>query len=84
MPFGGTFSMYMTIEEIAEYLSLPESYIKKMIQLNRIRAVHDGKQYLVNKEQFNQHLEQLEKARKQLEEWKNEPLPEDPDVKDED
>jgi hypothetical protein len=55
-----------------------------MIQLNRIRAVHDGKQYLVNIEQFNQHLEQLEKARKQLEEWRNEPLPEDPDIKDED
>ncbi|MTH53644.1 excisionase family DNA-binding protein [Bacillus mangrovi] len=76
--------MYLTIEETAEYLSLPESYIETLIQQNRIRYLFDGKAYLINKEQFNGHLDQLEKAKKQLEEWRNEPLPEDPDVKDED
>lgn len=76
--------MYLTIEETAEYLDLPADYILSLIQQKRIRAVHDGKQYLVNREQFNQHLEQLEKAKQQLEEWRNEPIPEDYDVKDED
>ncbi len=76
--------MYLTIEETADYLAMPEAYILNLIQQNRIRAVHDGNQYLVNREQFNQHLEQLEKAKKQLEEWRNEPIPEDYDVKDED
>ncbi|MEK4874530.1 hypothetical protein N1I87_07440 [Bacillus sp. FSL W8-0102] len=36
------------------------------------------------KDQFNTHLEQMEKLKKQLEEWYNEPIPEDLDVKDED
>ncbi|MFY4775711.1 excisionase family DNA-binding protein [Metabacillus sp. RGM 3146] len=76
--------MYLTVKETAEHLSLPEDYIESLIQQNKIRAVHDGKQYIVNKEQFNSHLEQLEKAKKQLAEWNNEPIPEDPDVKDED
>lgn len=77
-------NMYLTIKETAEYLSLPESYIGNLIQQNRIRAVYDGQQYLVNKEQFNKHLEQLEKAIQELEEWKSTPIPEDMDVKDED
>lgn len=76
--------MYLTVKETAEHLSLPEDYIESLIQHNKIRAVHDGNQYLVNKEQFNSHLEQLDKAKKQLAEWNNEPIPEDPDVKDED
>jgi excisionase family DNA binding protein len=76
--------MFLTVKETAEYLSLPESYISSLIQQKRIRAVFDGQQYLVNKEQFNNHLEQLEKALQELEEWKNTPIPEDMDVKDED
>ncbi|RLQ93809.1 helix-turn-helix domain-containing protein [Falsibacillus albus] len=76
--------MYLTIEETAEYLSLPEPYIEALVLQKRIRAVHDGKQYLINKEQFNDHLEQVEKSRKQMIEWLNEPIPEDIDVKDED
>ena len=54
--------MYLTIAETAEYLSLPESYIEAMVHDNKIRAVHDGEQYLIYREQFNQHLEQMEKA----------------------
>ncbi|MFC7392705.1 excisionase family DNA-binding protein [Scopulibacillus cellulosilyticus] len=76
--------MYLTIKETAEYLALPESYVAALIREKRIRAVSDGEQYLINKEQFNQHFEQLEKAKQLLEIWRNEPIPEDYDVKDED
>jgi excisionase family DNA binding protein len=76
--------MYLTVKETAEYLSLPESYITNLIQEKKIRAVFDGQKYLVNKEQFNKHFEQLEKALQELEEWRNTPIPEDIDVKDED
>jgi excisionase family DNA binding protein len=76
--------VYLTIKETAEYLSVPEATILKLIQTNRIRALHDGEQYLINKEQFNTHLKQVEKYRELIEEILNEPIPEDPDVKDED
>jgi len=76
--------MYLTIEETAEYLDLPVQYIKNLIIQRRIRAVYDGEQYLIYKEQFNRHLEQVEGYKKLLEEEMNEPLPEDWDVKDED
>lgn len=76
--------MYLTIKETAEYLNFPESYIEHLILNNKIRAVHDGEKYLINKEQFNTHLEQMENYRKLIEEILNEPIPEDIDVKDED
>jgi excisionase family DNA binding protein len=76
--------LYLTIKEAAEYLSLSESYIESLIRQKRIRAIHDGEQYLINKEQFNTHLEQMEKYKKLVEEILNEPIPEDLDVKDED
>ncbi|GER67914.1 hypothetical protein BpJC7_28610 [Weizmannia acidilactici] len=76
--------MYLTVQETAEYLSLPESTIEKLILQRRIRAVHDGEQYLINRDQFNMYLQQLEKYRQLVEEWLNEPVPEDLDIKDED
>jgi excisionase family DNA binding protein len=76
--------MYLTLKETAEYLSMPENYIESLITQRKIKAFHDGEQFLINKDQFNQHLEQVEKLKHQLEEWKKEPLPEDPDIKDED
>ncbi|PGL70974.1 excisionase family DNA-binding protein [Bacillus sp. AFS055030] len=76
--------MYLTIKETAEYLDLEESYINQLIQERKIRAVHDGEQYLIYKEQFNNHLEQMEKVKKMIADYYNEPIPEDPDVKDED
>jgi excisionase family DNA binding protein len=76
--------MYLTIKETAEYLSVPESYIEQLIQENRIRAIHDGQNYVIYKEQFNNHLDQLEKYKKMMEEYLKEPLPEDLDIKDED
>ncbi|HDR4320957.1 helix-turn-helix domain-containing protein [Bacillus anthracis] len=77
-------ALYITVEEAAEYLNLPKSYIEELIQQKKIRALFDGEQYLLNKEQFNTHLEQMEKYRQLVEEILNEPIPEDMDVKDED
>ncbi|MGN9865253.1 excisionase family DNA-binding protein [Bacillus swezeyi] len=76
--------MYLTIKETAEYLSLSEAYIEELIRQRKIRVIHDGQQYVINKEQFNTHLEQMEKYKVMVEAILNEPIPEDPDVKDED
>ncbi len=80
----GMNALYITVEETAEYLNLSKSYIEELIQQKKIRALFDGEQYLVNKEQFNTHLEQMEKYKQLVEEILNEPIPEDMDVKDED
>ncbi|WP_259416692.1 helix-turn-helix domain-containing protein [Bacillus toyonensis] len=77
-------ALYITIEEAAEYLNLPKSYIEELIQQKKVRALFDGEQYLLNQEQFNTHLEQMEKYKQLVEEILNEPIPEDMDVKDED
>ncbi|MCQ6267573.1 excisionase family DNA-binding protein [Fictibacillus sp. WQ 8-8] len=76
--------MYLSLKETAEFLDLPESYIESLIQQKKIRAFYDGSEYLINKEQFNSHLEQMEKYKKLVEEYMNEPIPEDWDAKDED
>jgi excisionase family DNA binding protein len=76
--------MYLTVKEAAEYLSLPEATIESLILQKKIRAIHDGEQYLINKEQFKTHFKQLEKYKELIEEIMNEPIPEDLDVKDED
>ncbi|WP_428910936.1 excisionase family DNA-binding protein [Niallia sp. Krafla_26] len=77
--------MYLTVKETAEYLSLPESTIQKLILQGKIRAVPDGKgEYLLSKEQFTTHLRQMEKYKEFLQEYYSEPIPEDRDIKDED
>lgn len=76
--------MYLTVKETAEYLSIPEASVKSLIQQRKIRALHDGSNYLINKEQFNTHLKQMEKYKELIQEMLNEPIPEDLDVKDED
>jgi excisionase family DNA binding protein len=76
--------MYLTLKEAAEYLSLPETTIESLILQRKIRAIFDGEQYLINKEQFKTHFKQLEKYKELIEEIMNEPIPEDMDVKDED
>lgn len=76
--------MYLTIKEAAEYLSLPEAQIENLIRQKRIRAIFDGEQYLVYKEQFDTHMKQVEKYKVLVEEYLSEPIPEDIDVKDED
>lgn len=76
--------MYLTIKEAAEYLSLTEAAVESLILQKKIRALYDGEQYLINKEQFKTHFKQLEKYKELMEEIMNEPIPEDLDVKDED
>lgn len=75
---------YLTIKETAAYLELPESFILEKIREGRIRAVHNGEEFLINKEQFAHHLEQIKKLRAWEEEQKHEPIPESYDYKDED
>ncbi|MBS4213722.1 MULTISPECIES: excisionase family DNA-binding protein [Neobacillus] len=76
--------MYLSIKETAEFLSISEADVKKFIQQKKIRALFDGSDYLINKEQFNTHLKQMEKYKQLVEEILSEPIPEDLDVKDED
>jgi excisionase family DNA binding protein len=76
--------MYLNVKETAEFLSCSESYVENLIMQKRIRAIHDGDSYLINKEQFNTHVKQVEKYKELVEEILNEPIPEDLDVKDED
>ncbi|WP_096271799.1 excisionase family DNA-binding protein [Paucisalibacillus globulus] len=76
--------MYVTIPELADYLSMNEIRVKSLILQGKIRAIHDGEQYLINKEQFTTHFEQVEKYKLMIQEYLHEPIPEDIDVKDED
>ncbi|WP_156291978.1 excisionase family DNA-binding protein [Oceanobacillus salinisoli] len=76
--------MYLTIQETADFLSMPETKVSALVLQGRIRAVHDGEQYLINQGQFSTHFEQVEKYRMMIQEFLNEPIPEDIDVKDED
>lgn len=76
--------MYLTIPAIAEYLGMPVSQVAKYVQEGRIRAVYDGEQYMINKEQFKNYFEDLDRAKQEIEEFrKNLALP-DRDIKDED
>ena len=53
--------MYLTIKETAEYLTLSEAYVEQLVREKKIRTVFDGQQHLINKDQFNTHMEQMEK-----------------------
>ncbi|HEO8419527.1 excisionase family DNA-binding protein [Niallia sp. FSL W8-0635] len=76
--------MYLSVKETAELLAISEIKVKNLILQNQIRAIFDGTDYLINKEQFNTHFKQVEKYKKLVEEVWNEPIPEDLDIKDED
>lgn len=76
--------MYITIQETAEYLGMPVEQVAQYVRENRIRAVHDGEQFMINKNQFELYFKQLEIAKQQMADWLNEPLPPDRDIKDED
>ncbi|MFD1850624.1 excisionase family DNA-binding protein [Oceanobacillus bengalensis] len=76
--------MYLTIEETADFLSIPKTKISALVLQGRIRAIHDGERYLINKEQFTTHFDQVDKYRQMIIDYLNEPIPEDIDVKDED
>ncbi|MDE4085620.1 helix-turn-helix domain-containing protein [Planococcus maritimus] len=76
--------MYMTVPETAVFLSMPEEQVNRYVLEGRIRAVHDGEQYLINTSQFESHFQQLEIAKLELEEWRATPIPDDIEIKDED
>ena len=76
--------MYLTIDETAELLSVSVQYVENLILQGKIRTLHDGENYLIYKDQFKTHFEQLEKYKQLVIEIANEPIPEDMDVKDED
>lgn len=76
--------MYMTVPETAAFLSMPEEQVNRYVLEGRIRAVHDGEQYLINTSQFETHFQQLEQAKQELEEWRATPIPDDVDIQDED
>ncbi|MFS0690249.1 excisionase family DNA-binding protein [Sporosarcina sp. Marseille-Q4943] len=76
--------MYMTIEETAEYLGMPAEQVRKYVWEGRIRAVHDGEQFFINQNQFSNYFTQLETLKRQIEDYLNEPIPPDRDIKDED
>jgi excisionase family DNA binding protein len=76
--------MYITIKETAEYLSITEETVETLVKQKKIRALYDGQQYLINKDQFTTHLKQMENYKELIQEILNEPIPEDLDIKDED
>ena len=76
--------MYLTVKETAEYLQLPEGFIVEKIKEGRIRAIHNGDEYLINQHQFDHHMEQMRKLREFEDLDKFEPIPESYDYKDED
>ncbi|MFG3612992.1 MerR family transcriptional regulator [Rummeliibacillus stabekisii] len=76
--------MYKSVADTAQDLSMPEPQVMRYVLEGRIRAVHDGQQFLVNSDQFERYFEQLERIKEEIEIWKNTPIPEDIDIKDED
>jgi excisionase family DNA binding protein len=76
--------MYLTVQETAEYLSTSVKNVAALIMEGKIRAVHDGNDYLIYKEQFTTHFEQVEKYQQMIQDYLNEPIPDDIDIKDED
>lgn len=76
--------MYLTIRETAEYLDLPVNEIHRLIREKQVRVIRSNDEILLNQEQFNFYLKAREKRKAEIEEYLNTPLPEDPDIKDED
>ncbi|SIO15993.1 DNA binding domain-containing protein, excisionase family [Carnobacterium alterfunditum] len=76
--------MYLTIEETADYLELSITDIMRLIREKQIRTLSDGETILIYKEQFNLYLREIEKYKKELQDYLDEPIPEDIDIKDED
>lgn len=76
--------MYKSVADTAKDISMPEDQVLRYIYEGRIKAVHDGKHFLINSTQFDTYFEQLERIKEEIEIWRNTPIPEDIDVKDED
>ena len=76
--------MYLNIQETADYLEVPISEIHRLIRERQVRIIEVDDEILLNRDQFNFFIEQREKYKHKLEAYLNTPLPEDPDIKDED
>lgn len=76
--------MYKTVTETAKDISMPVSQVMRYVLEGRIRSVHDGEQFLISSDQFIRYHEQLQRIKEEIEIWKNTPIPEDIDIKDED
>lgn len=76
--------MYLTIEQTAEYLNLPVNEIIRLIREQQIRTLVVEDEVLIYQEQFNLFLREIEKKKRERDEYYQMPIPEDPDVKDED
>mgnify|MGYP007106053123 FL=1 len=76
--------MYKSVEQIAREIAMPEYQKLQYIYTGRIKAIHDGEDYLINSAQFDTYHQQLELIKEEIEIWRNTPIPEDIDVKDED
>ena len=76
--------MYLTIEQTADYLSLSVNEIIRLIRERQIRTLIVDDEVLIYREQFNLFLREIEKKKYERDEYLQTPIPEDPDVKDED
>ncbi|SDC30723.1 DNA binding domain-containing protein, excisionase family [Pelagirhabdus alkalitolerans] len=76
--------MYVTIEEAASYLEIDETKLRQLILQNKIRVVYYNQVPLINTQQFDTHLKEMERIRREIQAYLNEPIPESLDVKDED
>jgi len=76
--------MYKTVEQTAADIGMPEHQVLQYIYAGRIKAVHDGEHFLINSAQFDTYHQQLERIKEEIEIWRNTPIPEDVDIKDED
>ena len=76
--------MYLTIEQTAEYLNLPVNEIIRLIREQQIRTLVVDDEVLIYQQQFNLFLREIEKKKRERDEYYQTPIPEDPDVKDED
>lgn len=76
--------MYLTIEQTAEYLDLPVSEIIRLMREKQIRYLKVDEEIFIYREQFNLFLEEIKKQKQARDEYLETPLPEDPDIKDED
>lgn len=76
--------MFKSIAETARDINMPESQVMRYVLEGKIHSVHDGDDFLINSQQFDTYFEQLENIKEEIEIWKNTPIPEDIDIKDED
>lgn len=76
--------MYLNIQETAEYLELPVSEVERLIRERQVRTVVVEGEVLLNQDQFTLFLREMDRYKQELQQYLDEPIPEDVDIKDED